>query len=225
MNKDPKHIYIIESINPKDDSWTGSVIRTGLYFQIKEQMAPDKVTYFDVKSRHEFILALKIIKNDCELNSMSPFIHFSMDGSEDRSGISLKNLDEIPYVELCKHLAPINVAAKRNLIITMHVCQGCNIVSCLDPNLPRPFASVLCSKEDIGVWEPLDGFIGFYTRLIETSDMKQSISQFRNDCPRYQHQFQFISRRMISNMLSQKMYENFRTTWIKQYLIENKFNF
>jgi len=225
MNTSPRHIYIIESIDPKNDSWTGSVIETMLHFLIKELKAPDKVSYFYVVSRQEFMSALQTIRCDCEINHYSPIIHFSMEGNDDRSGLYLKNSDEIPYIELCKHLAPINTATNGSLMITMHVCMGCNIVSWLDPNLPRPFACVLGSAIDMDIWEPLDGFIGFYTKLISSSDLKLSIQQIKIDCPYYRNQFHFISKRRITNILSEKMLENFKRKWIKQYGIENKINF
>lgn len=216
MNITPKHIYIIESIDPKDDSWTGSVIETLLHFHIKELLAPDKVTYYYVVSRHEFMSAIQAIRTDCELHHNSPIIHFSMEGNNDRTGLYLKNSDEIPYSELCKHLAPINSATNGKLMITMHVCQGCNIVTSLDPTLPRPFACVLGSTIDMDIWEPLDGFIGFYTKLISSSDLNQSIRQIKIDCPYYRNQFHFISRRKITNILSEKMYENFQRNWFKR---------
>jgi len=198
-------IYIIESFDGINDPKVGKALSIKIRKIVTVSKSKNTVRYFDVQTSQQLFNLLKRIIRNCKENEALPIIHFCMHGNRD--GLCLQNHEEVSYDELSDILSEINEAAKRELFLILDVCHGNKITLRLNPYLTSPFNSVLGSSKKIGMWEPLNGFIGFYRELIKTSRWNAAVRQFRRHCPKEQSLF---DNQMGGTVLKKSRYKSFK---------------
>lgn len=204
-------IYIIESFDGINDPNVGKSLKNRIDKIITVSNSKSTVRYFDVLTSQQLFKSLGVIKRSCKENDTLPVIHFCMHGNRD--GLCLKNHEEVSYDELSEHLSEVNEAAKGEILLIMDACRGNKITLRLNPFLTRPFHSIFGSSKIIGMWEPLDGFIGFYRELIKTSRWNAAVRQFRRHCPKEQSLFENQSG---GTVLKKSRYKSFKPLQINE---------
>lgn len=208
MIKTEYRIHIIESFDGISDPKVGKTLKDEILKIIRVSNCKTQVRYYDANTGKQLSNSLNTIKHNCVENDTSPVIHFCMHGN--KNGLVLKNGELIKYTDLSDMLIEINEAAHGELLLVMDACRGNNLTSCLNPYLTSPFLSVLGSFKNIGMWEPLKGYIAFYKALIRTSQWNFAVRQFRLKCPKDQFSFRFLSNQAVLNKTRYKHFKPYK---------------
>jgi hypothetical protein len=142
----------------------------------------------------------------------TPVLHIECHGNDD--GIGLANgRDFIAWEELRDYLAPLNVATRMNLMVSIAACYGVYAIKELLPSARAPFLAALSTDREAHPDELYRGFAAFYRTLLETLDGDQALQQIRHNGPGAPFffidalaHFKLIYRNYLARMCTPKEY-------------------
>lgn len=186
-------VYVIESLDPKEDKLTGQELYEDLLRRKTYQIKDFKTELFQVESKEDFFEKLEHIKNESITEGYYPILHFEIHGSADKTGLVLKSNELITWEELATDLRELNIIIENNLFITMAVCFGAFIMNLIKVNESAPFWGVIGSFEEIYEYDLIIRYNEFYTEFLESFDLNKAVEKLHNANPSLDSSFTFIN--------------------------------
>lgn len=102
-----------------------------------------------------------------------------MHGNEDKIGIEkgLKGL--IDLSELFEKTRKANVLSHNNIMLTMAVCKGLNMIKYITMGRPMPFCSIIASEESLCNPISLENFTIYYKMLLQTGSIDNAFDSLK----------------------------------------------
>lgn len=175
-------IYIIESLQP-GETLTGTNLHTSL-LRDKSSIHPDFESVLrNPADKSEWNQLFAEIAEDCRRNGHSPIIHFEVHGDSMKRGLVLTSKELVTWEELYQNLAPINLAIRNELFVTMAVCFGNFWLSSAVLNRPAAFRGMVGSFHKLYEDDLIIRFDAFYRELFSSFDLNKAYDALKRANP------------------------------------------
>jgi hypothetical protein len=158
-------ICILESI-PNGQLKSGLRLYEDRIQQAEKEHENLHASYSDIQNKKEFYSALKLIEKEATESGLYPMLHIDCHGS--KSGLQLKNGEEITWAELRDYLIDINKACRLNLVITLAACNGTHLIYVVNKLDRAPFRALIAPVHEISAGEIEADFKAFYETFFRT---------------------------------------------------------
>ncbi|MEO8934861.1 MAG: hypothetical protein ABI295_11200 [Xanthomarina sp.] len=172
-------IYVIESLNEKEDKLTGKELYNDLLRWKEYQIKDFKSELIQVASKKEFFEKMKLIKVECINKGQFPIIHFEIHGSQDKTGLVLNSGELIKWSELYEDLVQMNSIIGNNLFITLAVRHGVYLMKLIKIDKPSPFWGFIGSFNTIEELDLMISYNGFYDEFLKNFDLDAAIKRLQ----------------------------------------------
>ena len=178
-------LYILESLN-EDEIKTGK----NLYDELCSNLVrptPPLVIYKSISSGREWDECINEIYHDCIQKGVKPIIHLEMHG--DDTGIGFINGDTRDHRTLCTQFSGINFACGCNMLLTLGVCEGLNILKGMQVTIPMPYCVALGSFEELWNVDIELRFTEFYKELFSSYDLNKAYAKLLQANSKYTEKY------------------------------------
>ena len=158
-------ICILESI-PSGELKSGLRLYEDRIQQAEMEHKNLNTIYLDIQNKEEFCSALKLIEKEARESGIYPMLHIDCHGS--KSGLQMKNGEEITWSELRNYLIDINKACRLNLVITLAACNGAHLIYVAEKLDRAPFWALIAPNCEISAGESEADFKRFYETFFRT---------------------------------------------------------
>lgn len=181
-------IIIIESL-PVEESQTGLCLqREVLYTECV--LNSTALSYFNCNDRQQFFMFFKKLEDNLSLHDNSiigggaecPILHFEIHGTFDKSGLVLKNNENINWLEFNECCRRINKMTKNNLIVVLAVCNGYYSAQKAILTQLTPYYALIAPPDIIYVNEIKKIFPRFYRTIFSSGDLMLAFKKVNENC-------------------------------------------
>lgn len=198
-------VFVIESLlNEKN---TGKELYDDLLRYKQFQIKNFKAEYLDINDKVEFYDSMNKIFLECENNGVYPMLHFEIHGSEDKSGLVLKNGELIIWKDIYYQLMKINLKVGNNLFLTLAVCHGAFLLEVVKIMNPAPFYGFIGSFEKIAVYDLMIRYNEFYKEFLDSFKLSKSIEKLEKANTGFPSSYKLIDTKDAF----QEIYKNYLT--------------
>ncbi len=142
------------------------------------------VEHIVARSIKDLVAAFDLIRLNATNHEKFPIIHLDAHGDEDGFVIGTED-QELPWRELNTLLAPINVACRNNLILSLGICYGhwstIDLVRIINDNGRSPFMLTVSPMAEVSPNDVLLGFCSFYSTLFQRRSIDQAIAAMNSE--------------------------------------------
>jgi hypothetical protein len=174
-----KYIGVIQSL-PIKDAQTGSELYNDVIRRridgLQDQSIKMMHSFFNSKSKQEFIDALRYFDANATTIPGGLLIHLETHGSADLDGLVLADNSLITWKELIDIFREINIKTCNKLFITMANCNGRFLLNGADPYKKSPYQAYISASTEVSSSEILEKFSILFEHLIGSGDL---ISAYR----------------------------------------------
>lgn len=178
-------IYIMESLGD-NESKTG----LHLYDELCKVIKPTPAKYVPITSGEEWDQCMDKICQACAGDGVKPIIHLELHG--DNTGIGFVNGDIRDHRTLCAQFSKINFACGCNMLLTLGVCEGLNILKGIQISVPMPYIGAIGSFEELWNVDIELRFTEFYKELLSSHDMNKAYSKLLDAESEYHEIYRFF---------------------------------
>ena len=163
-------LYILQSLAEKDQK-TGEELERRINDFSKNNNINFQAVLFDLHSIEDWENAWNGIYTSVSQLNIIPIIHLVMHGNESKIGIEqgMKGLVELS--ELFEKTRKANELSHNNVMLTMAVCKGLNVIRFITLHRPMPFCSILASQDSLCNPVSLENFTIFYQTLLKSGNI------------------------------------------------------
>ncbi len=203
-------IYFIESLTGFQNQSARD-----LYKYYIDRLFPDISSFHSIETKKEFFEILNQIKHETLISGQAPFVHIESHGLKSKSGLQLKNGEDIYWSEMQNIFSEINKSSCNNLVLSLAACSSAYILKSLVDSFFYSFESNAPFFLFVGTEVPIDhddlnkSFPEFYLQLNKTKDVRTSVVHMNKFS-------ETILKTDNSYRVSLQCCNNFADTWIKE---------
>ncbi len=198
-------LYILQSLADKDQK-TGEELEKRINaFSIQNHINFQAVT-FDLHSMDDWNRTWDGIYTSISQLNIIPIIHLVMHGNESKIGIEKGLKGIIDLSELFEKTRKANILSHNNIMLTMAVCKGLNVIKYIKMGNAMPFCSILASQESLCNSVSLENFTIYYQTLLQTGNIDTAFNclhQLGGEQDKY------------TQMKSEQLFANVMETYLK----------
>ena len=163
-------LYILQSLVEKDQK-TGKELEERINLFSSENNIHFQAVLYDMHSLQDWESAWNAIYTSISQLNNIPIIHLVMHGNEDKIGIERGSKGLIDLSELFEKTRIANILSHNNIMLTMAVCKGLNMIKYITMGRPMPFCSIIASEESLCNHISLENFTIYYRTLLQTGSI------------------------------------------------------
>ena len=128
-------------------------------------------TRYVIKDRILLVALLKALEGECKSGVLLPALHFECHGDEEKGLWLAASNEYVSWSDLAALIAPLNAAARNNIIVVLASCHGYALFKSVSINSPCPFHFMIAPNEEVSVGVIYDSIFPFYKHVIESGDL------------------------------------------------------
>lgn len=163
-------LYILQSLAEKDQK-TGKELEKRINAFSSQNNINFQAVAFDLHSMDDWERTWNGIYTSISQLNIIPIIHLVMHGNESKIGIEKGLKGIIDLSELFEKTRKANILSHNNIMLTMAVCKGLNVIKYITLGKPMPFCSILASQESLCNPVSLENFTIYYQTLLKTGNI------------------------------------------------------
>lgn len=172
-------LYILQSLADNDRK-TGKELEERINTFSLSNNINFQAVLFDLHSKEEWEYAWKEIYTSIDQLNIIPIIHLVMHGNTDYIGIEQGVKGLIGLSELFEKTRKANILSHNNIMLTMAVCEGLNVIRFITLDRPMPFCNILASQETLCNPISLENFTIFYQALLKDGNIDMAFERLQN---------------------------------------------
>lgn len=184
-------IYVIESL-PDGEMKTGYDIWHDQLQYMKVNHPKLDVFYKAVPSLKKWDDLMRDILDDVIQNGNIPILHIEVHGEENGKGLVFKNGELSGIEHVGEQLRKINIATGCNLMLTLGVCKGLNLLFDMHLDKPMPFIGAVGSFDEIYSEDILIRYTEFYDTLFKTFNVGEAYIRLMNSNTGFPPSYRFF---------------------------------
>lgn len=211
-------IYVIESL--LGERQTGKELYDDIIKRRSYYHRYLSTEFVQVLSLEDWGNIIKRIIQEIKDNHVIPILHFELHGSSNHDGLVLANKDLIPWSNFVSDMRCINIETQNNLLITMGICFGMDILYYTSLEDPSPFFGIIGSLYALQNDDIYIRYSDFYDEFLQSFDITKSLQCLFRANPNKPQEYSFVNapeffRRIYKNYLETQ----FTTDAIKKGLV------
>ena len=163
-------LYVLQSLTNNDQK-TGEELTNRINAFSRSNKINFQAVLYDIHSNEEWENTWNGIYRSISQLNIIPIIHLVMHGNESYVGIEQGNKGLIGLTELFEKTRKANVLSHNNIMLTMAVCEGLNVIKDITLEQPMPFCNILASQESLCNSVSLENFTIFYETLLKNGSI------------------------------------------------------
>lgn len=163
-------LYVLQSLTNNDQKTGEELVNRINAFSVSNNIFFQAVL-FDIHSKEEWNNTWNGIYTSISQLNIIPIIHLVMHGNERYIGIEQGMKGLIELTELFEKTRKANLLSHNNIMLTMAVCKGLNVIKNITLGQPMPFCSILASQESLCNSVSLENFTIFYQTLLKNGNI------------------------------------------------------
>ena len=163
-------LYVLQSLTNNDQK-TGEELVNRINSFSTSNSINFQAVLFDIHSNEEWENTWNGIYTSISRLNIIPIIHLVMHGNERYVGIEQGMKGLIELSELFEKTRKANILSHNNIMLTMAVCKGLNVIKDIAMGQPMPFCSILASQESLCNSVSLGNFTIFYQTLLKNGSI------------------------------------------------------
>ena len=163
-------LYILQSLAEKDQK-TGEELEKRINAFSSQNNINFQAVAFDLHSMDDWEKTWNGIYTSISQLNIITIIHLVMHGNESKIGIEKGLKGIIDLSELFEKTRKANILSHNNIMLTMAVCEGLNVIKYITLGKPMPFCSILASQESLCNPVSLENFTIYYQTLLKTGNI------------------------------------------------------
>lgn len=208
-------IYILESLV---NEWrTGQELYDSI-IKTKGGSAKIDSELLQISNKQEWESTMVRIVDEVKSTKIVPIIHLELHGSSDHDGIVLSSNELVSWEEFIEGMRQINIQTENNLLVTMGVCFGMDILRHISFLKPSPFFCIIASLEVLVNEDIYIRYSEFYNELLQSRDFSKSLIRLFDANPGIPNQYSFVN----APELFRKVYKNYLETQFTDAAIEQR---
>lgn len=168
-------IVIIESLQPREPQ-TGAIQAEWIRALVANNNVGIGVDLVVIPGAAEFRIKIHELVAAARTSGDWPILHIECHGSR-ATGLSFADRTVIPWEELGRLFAELNVATEFNLLVLVAACFGAYLTAQFSPINQAPAWGIIAPTHEVGTHEILSGFRSFYENFAKTKDLGTAVSQ------------------------------------------------
>ena len=193
-------LYILQSLACTDQK-TGKELEERINtFSSKNNINFQAVLY-DLHSLQDWDFAWNGIYTSISQLNIIPIIHLVMHGNEDKVGIEKGMKGLIDLHDLFEKTRKANVLSHNNIMLSMAVCKGLNVIKYITMGRPMPFCSILASQESLCNPVSLENFSIYYQTLLQTGSIDKAFECLQKHGGEADKYKQMKSEQLFANVM------------------------
>lgn len=166
-------LYILQSLDDNDQK-TGEELEKRINaFSSKNNINFQAIAY-DIHSIDDWERTWNGIYTSISQLNIIPIIHLVMHGNEDKIGIERGKKGVIDLSDLFEKTRKANILSHNNIMLSMAVCKGLNVIKFITMGKPMPFCSILASEDSLCNPISLENFTIYYQTLLQTGSIDKA---------------------------------------------------
>lgn len=199
-------IYVVESL--QDERQTGKELYDDIIKRRSYCHSDLATEYVQVLSLEDWVNIIKRIKQETKDNQVIPILHFELHGSSNHDGLVLANKDLIPWSNFVSDMRCINIETQNNLLITMGICFGMDILYYTLLEEPSPFFGIIGSLYALQNDDIYISYSEFYDEFLQSFDITKSLQCLFRANPDRPQEYSFVN----APELFRRIYKNYLET-------------
>lgn len=199
-------IYVVESL--QDERQTGKELYDDIIKRRSYCHSDLATEYVQVLSLEDWVNIIKRIKQETKDNHVIPILHFELHGSSNHDGLVLANKDLIPWSNFVSDMRCINIETQNNLLITMGICFGMDILYYTLLEEPSPFFGIIGSLYALQNDDIYISYSEFYDEFLQSFDITKSLQCLFRANPDRPQEYSFVN----APELFRRIYKNYLET-------------
>ena len=197
-------IYVIESL--LGERQTGKELYDDIIERRSYYHRYLSTEFVQVLSLEDWANTIKRIKQEAKDSHVIPILHFELHGSSNHDGLVLANKDLIPWSNFVSDMRCINIETQNNLLITMGICFGMDILYYTSLEDPSPFFGIIGSLYALQNDDIYIRYSDFYDEFLQSFDITKSLQCLFRANPNKPQEYSFVNapelfRRIYGNYL------------------------
>lgn len=203
-------IYVIESL--LDERRTGEELYRDI-INIRSSCHSNLATeYVQVLSLEDWCYTIEKITQEVKNEGIIPILHIELHGSSNHDGLVLANKDFIPWSNFVSDMRCINIETQNNLLITMGICFGMDILYYTSLEEPSPFFGIIGSLYALQNDDIYIRYSEFYNEFLQSFDITKSLLCLFRANPDRPQEYSFVNAPELFRRIYKKYLETQFTT-------------
>lgn len=197
-------IYVIESL--QDERQTGKELYEDIIKRRSYCHSDLATEYVQVLSLKDWRFTIKRIIQEVKDNHVIPILHLELHGSNNHDGLVLADRNLISWSNFVSDMRCINIETQNNLLITMGICFGMDILYYTSLEDPSPFFAIIGSLYALQNDDIYIRYSDFYDEFLQSFDFTKSLQCLFRENPNRPQEYSFVNapeffRRIYKNYL------------------------
>lgn len=163
-------LYILQSLTDTDQK-TGEELEKRINTFSRDNSINFQAVLFDLHSKEDWERAWNGVYTSISQLNIIPIIHLVMHGNSTHIGIERGSKGLIELSELFEKTRKANILSHNNIMLSMAVCEGLNVIQLISLEKPMPFCTILASQESLCNSISLENFTIFYESLLKSANI------------------------------------------------------
>lgn len=211
-------IYVIESL--LGERQTGKELYDDIIKRRSYYHRYLSTEFVQVLSLEDWVNTIKRIKQEAKDSHVIPILHFELHGSSNHDGLVLANKDLIPWSNFVSDMRCINIETQNNLLITMGICFGMDILYYTSLEDPSPFFGIIGSLYALQNDDIYIRYSDFYDEFLQSFDITKSLQCLFRANPNKPQEYSFVN----APELFRRIYGNYLKTQFTPDAIKKRIN-
>lgn len=211
-------IYVIESL--LNERQTGKELYDDI-IKRRSYCHSDLVTeYVQVLSLKDWGCTIERITQEVRDNHAIPILHLELHGCNNHDGLVLADRNLISWSNFVSDMRCINIEIQNNLLITMGICSGMDILYYTSLEDPSPFFGIIGSLYALQNDDIYIRYSDFYDEFLQSFDITKSLQCLFRANPNRPQEYSFVN----APELFRRIYQNYLKTQFSEEAIKKRVN-
>ena len=211
-------IYVIESL--LGERQTGKELYEDIIKRRSYCQSDLATEYVQVLSLEDWYFTIKRIIQEVKDNHVIPILHLELHGSNNHDGLVLADRNLISWSNFVSDMRCINIETQNNLLITMGICFGMDILYYTSLEDPSPFFGIIGSLYALQNDDIYIRYSDFYDEFLQSFDITKSLQCLFRANPNKPQEYSFVN----APELFRRIYGNYLKTQFTPDAIKKRIN-